>query len=411
MHMQNEHEIMQIVSECIAESLPDAAVMRALRGITPCAGRTILIAVGKAAWRMARAAHEALEGRLDAGFVITKYHHSEGEISGMRIFEAGHPEMDANSVRATEAVLDAVGGLTAADRVLFLLSGGGSALFEKPLVALEELQQINRQLLASGADIVEINTIRKRLSAVKGGRFARLCAPAEVVSIVLSDVVGDRPDMIASGPSTPDTSDSREALEIVQKYHLQLSEQALSLLKQPPIRELPNAVMHVSGGVHQLCASAAAACARRGYSATILTDCLDCEAREAGYFLGSIARSHARDGVRRAFIAGGETIVHLRGQGRGGRNQEIALAAAERIQELSNVRVFSFGSDGTDGPTDAAGGMADGDTCARLRENGISPHAALEDNDAYTALKSCGGLIFTGATGTNVNDVSIVLIG
>lgn len=406
--MDTGAEMKEIINEIIEESLPDAAVLRALSGLEAPRGKTVVVAVGKAAWRMAKAAAGVLA--FDAGFVITKYRHSQGEIAGMRIFEAGHPEMDENGVRATEAVLCVVQGLSADDRVLLLLSGGGSALFEKPLVPLAELQNVNRQLLASGADIVEINTIRKRLSAVKGGRFAQACAPARVVSIILSDVVGDRPDMIASGPACPDRSTAAEALEIVQKYDLKLSERARSLLSAEPVRALENAAVRVTGGVRQLCRSAMDACARRGYRPVLLTDCLGCEAREAGRFLGSIARTHANGGERLAFIAGGETVVHLRGSGRGGRNQELALALGGEIEGLSNVRAFSLGSDGTDGPTDAAGGMVDGGSWARLRAQELSPRTLLDNNDAYTALSACGGLIVTGATGTNVNDVSVVLI-
>lgn len=406
--MDTGAEMKEIINEIIEESLPDAAVLRALSGLEAPRGKTVVVAVGKAAWRMAKAAAGVLA--FDAGFVITKYRHSQGEIAGMRIFEAGHPEMDENGVRATEAVLCVVQGLSADDRVLLLLSGGGSALFEKPLVPLAELQNVNRQLLASGADIVEINTIRKRLSAVKGGRFAQACAPARVVSIILSDVVGDRPDMIASGPACPDRSTAAEALEIVQKYDLKLSERARSLLSAEPVRALENAAVRVTGGVRQLCRSAMDACARRGYRPVLLTDCLGCEAREAGRFLGSIARTHANGGERLAFIAGGETVVHLRGSGRGGRNQELALALGGEIEGLSNVRAFSLGSDGTDGPTDAAGGMVDGGSWARLRAQELSPRTLLDNNDAYTALSACGGLIVIGATGTNVNDVSVVLI-
>ena len=408
--MNSRTEMQEIVGELIRESLPDAAVLRALNALEPPRGKTMVVAVGKAAWRMAKAAADALDRRYAAGFVITKYRHSEGEIPGMRIFEAGHPQMDENGVRATEEVLSAMQGLSADDRVLLLISGGGSALFEKPLVPLAELQDVNRQLLASGADIVEINTIRKRLSAVKGGRFAQACAPATVVSIILSDVVGDRPDLIASGPACPDASTSAEALEIVRKYELRLSERTLGLLSAEPVRALDNAAVQVTGGVRQLCHSAVEACARRGYQPVLLTDCLGCEAREAGRFLGNIARTHANGGERLAFIAGGETVVHLRGSGRGGRNQELALALGGEIEGLHNVCAFSLGSDGTDGPTDAAGGMVDGGSWACLRAQGLSPQALLDNNDAYAALKACDGLIMTGATGTNVNDVSIVLI-
>ena len=390
--------------------MPDEAVRRALAELAPAKGKTVAVAVGKAAWPMAQAAARALAGRLDAGYVITKYGHAQGELPGFQVFEAGHPQMDENGVRATRAVLEAVSALAAEDRVLFLLSGGGSALMEAPLLPFAELRDINAQLLACGADIVEVNTIRKRLSAVKGGKFARACAPAEVVSIILSDVVGDRADMIASGPACPDTSTAREALEIARKYSLRLSGAAWELLRAEPVRELANARAMVTGGVGQLCRAALEECARRGYEAELLTDCLCCEAREAGTFLGCIARAHAGQGRKRAFVAGGETVVYLRGRGRGGRNQEMALAAAQQIAGLKGVAVLALGSDGTDGPTDAAGGVVDGESRALLEAQGLRIPAILDENDAYEGLKACDGLLITGPTGTNVNDVSLVLI-
>lgn len=408
--MTLKEELRQIAAEVIAESLPDAAVRRALGEIPAARGRTIVVSVGKAGWQMAKAASEMLRGAFDAGYVVTKYDHSKGDLEGFRVFEAGHPQMDQNSLDATQAVLDAVSGLTEDDRVLLLLSGGGSALFEKPLIPLEELQDINAQLLACGADIVEMNTIRKRLSAVKGGRFAQACAPAQVLSIILSDVVGDREDMIASGPACADRSTAREAMEIVAKYKLRLSPEALALMQAAPVSELPNARSLVTGGVGQLCEAARAACERRGYAADVLTSCLCCEAREAGTFLGCIAVTHAQEG-RRAYIAGGETVVHLRGRGKGGRNQELALSAAQQIHGLANVAVLSLGSDGTDGPTDAAGGVVDGASRAMLEAKGLKIFDILDENNAYAGLQACDGLLVTGPTGTNVNDVSIVLIG
>lgn len=403
-------EAFAIAREAVAASMPDEAVRRALAELAPAKGKTVAVAVGKAAWPMAQAAARALAGHLDAGYVITKYGHAQGELPGFQVFEAGHPQMDENGVRATRAVLEAVSALAAEDRVLFLLSGGGSALMEAPLLPFAELRDINAQLLACGADIVEVNTIRKRLSAVKGGKFARACAPAEVVSIILSDVVGDRADMIASGPACPDTSTAREALEIARKYSLRLSEAAWELLRAEPVRELANARAMVTGGVGQLCRAALEECARRGYEAELLTDCLCCEAREAGTFLGCVARAHAGEGRKRAFVAGGETVVYLRGRGRGGRNQEMALSAAQQIAGLRGVAVLALGSDGTDGPTDAAGGVVDGESRARLEAQGLRIPAILDENDAYEGLKACDGLLITGPTGTNVNDVSLVLI-
>ena len=397
-----------IWTAAIRSVLPDEAVRRALEHFHP-QGRVFLVAAGKAAWQMAHAALAVL-GRVDGGIVITKYGHVRGPLPGVTCCEAGHPVPDDNSFAATQRALALVSGLRADDTVLFLLSGGGSALFEKPLLPAEELQAITQALLACGADIVEINTIRKRLSAVKGGRFARHCAPAQVFAVVLSDILGDPLDMIASGPAYPDSSSCAQALDIAKRYGLHLSERAWALLAQETPKTLENVETQITGSVRELCAAAAAACEALGYEPMILTDCLCCEAREAGSMLASIARTHARDGKNLAFLMGGETVVHLRGKGLGGRNQEIALSAALGIEGLSNALVFSVGSDGTDGPTDAAGGVVDGQTAKILRERGIDPVQLLNDNDAYHALGAVGGLLKTGATGTNVNDVTVLLL-
>lgn len=395
-----------ITASAIRAVLPDAAVQRALKGVR-FPGRVILVAAGKAAWQMAHAACAALETPVTQGIVITKYGHARGALPRLRIVEAGHPIPDENSFSGTRQAVELVTGLTERDTVLFLLSGGGSALFELPLISGEELQDITAQLMACGADIVEINTVRKRLSAVKGGRFAELCAPARVFSIILSDILGDPVDMIASGPACADRSTCAEAAAIAEKYALRLSMQARALLGQETPKSISNVETHITGSVRELCTAAAESCRALGYTPVILTDCLSCEAREAGRFLGSVARSHA-GGPPTAWIAGGETVVHLTGHGLGGRNQELALAAAEALSG-QNAAVFSVGSDGTDGPTDAAGGYADGDSLNALRAAGLDLHRVLAENDAYHALKAIGGLIVTGPTGTNVNDVAVAL--
>ena len=351
----------QILASSLQAVLPDEAVQRALRDFEPHGGRVLLVAAGKAAWQMAAAAVRTL-GRVDGGVVVTKYHHVKGDIPGVVCCEGGHPVPDEGSFAATQKALELVQDLTAADDVLFLLSGGGSALFEKPLVPGAELQDITGQLLGCGADIVEMNTIRKRLSAVKGGRFARLCAPAQVYSIVLSDILGDPLDMIASGPACPDSSTCADALAIA-------------------------CLLYTSPSPRDLC----------------------CEAREAGSFLASILKSHAGQGRKLAFLAGGETVVHLTGKGLGGRNQELALAAAPGIAGL-DAAVFSVGSDGTDGPTDAAGGYVDGESAVALAAKGLDVFEMLQENDAYHALKAVDGLLVTGPTGTNVNDVAVALL-
>ena len=408
MNLTLRHDADAIVRASIQAVLPDEAIRRALAAFRPGPGRTLLVAAGKAAWQMAKAAVDTL-GQVDGGVVVTKYDHVKGAIPGVDCYEAGHPVPDNGSFFATARALELVQGLTADDTVLFLLSGGGSALFEQPFVSGEELQDITRQLLACGADIVEMNTIRKRLSRVKGGRFAQACAPAKVFAVVLSDILGDPLDMIASGPACPDASTCRQALAIAEKYGLKLSDEARRLLTVETPKTLDNVTTRITGSVRELCAAAAVQCRALGYEPMLLTDQLCCEAREAGSFLASVLRTHAGDGRRLAFLAGGETVVHLTGKGLGGRNQELALAAAPGIAGL-NAAVFSVGSDGTDGPTDAAGGYVDGDTNAALQAAGLDVFAVLKQNDAYHALKAVDGLLVTGPTGTNVNDVAVALL-
>ena len=399
----------QIVAASIRAVQPDDAVARALKGVV-FPGRVVLVAAGKAAWQMAKAARDCLGDRIDSGVVVTKYGHVMGPLGNFDCREAGHPVPDENSFAATQAALDLVSNLTEEDTVLFLLSGGGSALFEKPLVPGAVLQDITGQLLACGADIVEINTIRKRLSAVKGGRFAESCAPAKVFSIVLSDILGDPLDMIASGPAVPDTATCAQAESIAQKYSLHLTEEAKVCLHIETPKQLTNVTTQITGSVRELCAAAAAECKRLGYEPVLLTDQLCCQAKEAGSFLGTVLRTHHSQGRKLAFLAGGETVVQLTGHGKGGRNQELALAAAPALEGLSGVCVFSVGSDGTDGPTDAAGGYVDGQSNGELTAKGLSVFEVLKENDAYHALQSIGGLIITGPTGTNVNDVAVALV-
>lgn len=399
----------RIVEEAIRSALPDEAVKRALTG-RDLPEKITLVAIGKAAWQMARAARELLGSRICRGIVITKYAHAPYPIPGITIYEAGHPVPDENSYRATQAAMDLVAGLTQEDLVLFLISGGGSALFEKPVISEAEMEGITRQLLSCGADITRMNTIRKRLSAVKGGKFAQICAPARVLSIVLSDIIGDPLDMIASGPAYPDSATTEDALGIVEEFGLVLSEEAMAALRIPTPKVLSNVETVITGSVSQLCRSAAESCRQMGIAPIILTDSLGCTAREAGSFLASIARYHRHTDHPVAYILGGETVVKVTGTGKGGRNQELALAAAEGIAGIGNAAVFSVGSDGTDGPTDAAGGYVDGTTRDKLLCQGIRIPEVLRENDAYHALQKVDGLIITGPTGTNVNDLTVLLL-
>lgn len=404
-----------ILDRAIEAVSPEPAVRNFLRSVTP-PRRVTLVAIGKAAWRMAQAALAEWDDAIVQGVVVTKYGHSQGELPGLEVYEAGHPLPDANSLRGAQRALELVDPLGAGDLVLFLVSGGGSALFEAlpEGVTLDDLQAINEQLLRSGANIVEINAIRKRLSLVKGGRFARRAAPARVLTLALSDVLGDRLDTIASGPAYPDATTVETVRAIVDKYRLALSPKLRQLLEQETPKALDNVETHIIGSVRVAVEAAAQAAQERGYRPLILTTTLDCEAREAGRFLAAIARSVRSEqkplAPPCAVLCGGETVVTVVGAGKGGRNQEMALSAAIALAGLPDVVLASVGTDGTDGPTDAAGGIVDGETAARLAAQGVDAQRALADNDAYTALRASGDLLITGPTGTNVNDVTLLLV-
>lgn len=405
-----QKEAGQILSAALKAAMPDTAVKKALESMPDTQGELILVAIGKAAWQMASAAYEVLREKISRGMVITKHGHSMGRIGNLVIREAGHPVPDGDAYAATAEALAMTGGLTERDRVLFLISGGGSALFEKPLLPANEMEELTRALLACGADITEVNTLRKRFSAVKGGKFARHVSPAKVFSVILSDVLGDPIDMIASGPAYPDSAAAADAVAIAKKYALPLSEKAWELLREETPKELPGVETLVTGSVRVLCEAAEEECKALGFETAVLTDTLSCEAKDAGAMFASLAREHSGKG-KKAFIAGGETVVKLTGNGLGGRNQEMALAAAMGMEGLTNVTFFSLGSDGTDGPTDAAGGIVHGRTAEIMRSRGLDPKAVLENNDAFHGLLAAGGLLFTGPTGTNVNDISVLLIG
>ena len=415
MNQELRKDAKQIIDEAIASVQPDAAVRRALSNIV-FSEHVYIVAIGKAGWQMANAAVSYLQEngiRYEKGVVLTKYHHVMGQLPRMLCVEAGHPVPDENSFKGAKEVLSMVKDLTAEDMVLFLVSGGGSALFEKPKISGEELADITEQLLASGADIVEMNTIRKRLSEVKGGRFALACMPAMVEAVVSSDIVGDPMDMIASGPAYPDASTCEDAGKIAKKYKLRLSAAAEKCLADETPKELHNVHTQIIGSVRQLCKAAYKACKELGYEPRILAEDVTAEAREVGWNLAQLClREHDDAGKKKmALIAGGETVVHLRGKGKGGRNQELAFSAMKVIAGQQNMAIFSVGSDGTDGPTDAAGGYVDGDSYEALKNAGLSYEKILQDNDCYHGLQAIEGLVMTGPTGTNVNYFWVALIG
>lgn len=323
---------------------------------------------------MTNSACRALKDNYVGGICITKYDHSQGEIPRIKIYEAGHPTPDESTVLATQAAINYARRLGEDDTVLFLVSGGGSALFECPNCSLEDFIKINDELLASGKNIKEMNSIRKQYSNVKGGKFAEICKPAKVINLILSDVLGDDLKSIASGPTIAEGVDS-----------------------------------YLVGNLSKLIEAAAKACNDLGYRPIIFNDNMTGYAKEEAESFANEAIKYSKSKEKAALISGGETVVKLQGSGKGGRNQEFALACAPLI-EGKNITIFSVGSDGTDGPTDAAGGFASGESMKLYHDAEIDVQAYLDNNDSYHALKATNQLIITGPTGTNVNDIAVALI-
>ena len=399
MNKELRNDVNLIIEQLVKDINPYEKTKECLSKLSFNNGKTILVSIGKAAWIMAKAVCDNIE--VDKGVVITKYKHSKGEIKNVKVFEAGHPVTDENSIKATEYVLETTNNLKENDNVILCISGGGSALFEKPLIPLNELQDINSKLLKSGADINEINTIRKRLSSVKAGRFALHCFPARISSIILSDVVGDDLGTVASGPAFEDKTTSIEAIEIINKYNITISDEIKELLKKETPKKLDNVDSYMIGSVRLLCNSTKTICEKLGYETEIFDrECKDNVVEIAEKFKELLNK----DEHNKAYITGGESVVEVKGTGLGGRNSELALLCSRYIND-DNKCVFTFGSDGTDGPTDAAGGYVDKET-----KELINIEEYLKNSDSYHGLEKTDGLIITGPTGSNVNDVYVVLI-
>lgn len=391
--------------------------------------RIVAVGLGKAGAPMAAAVEEILGDRIEQGVVVTKYGHLQPTRT-IRIHEAGHPMPDDAGIAGAQAVLDQVHGLGSDDLVLVLISGGGSALTPAPVagITLAEKQALTKALLACGADIREMNALRKHISRIKGGQLARAAAPARVFTLILSDIVGDPLDAIASGPTVPDPRTYADALAILDKYRIRqgipssirthLEAGAAGRIPETPKPDDPlfrrvRSVM-VASNIQALEAAKAEA-HRLGFQAMVLSSFIEGETREIARMHAALALEVRASGNPLTppvcLITGGETTVTLKGTGKGGRNQEFALAAALDIAGLPDVVVLSAGTDGTDGPTDAAGALADGDTVSRAIGLGLAPRVALDGNDAYPFFQRLGDLVMTGPTRTNVMDVRLVLVG
>lgn len=411
---------------------PERLVAEALGGepLGGTRGSLILVAVGKAAGAMARGAHAVLGERIARGLVLAPHGAEVSELPGIEVFRGGHPTPDEEGVEGARAVLEAVRAAGPADRILLLLSGGGSALMTLPPddVPLGDLQAVTKRLMAAGAPIEDLNCVRKHLDRLKGGQLAREAAPASVLALILSDVVGDRLDVIASGPVSPDPTTHADALRVLERYSLlaEVPDAVRRRLEAGARGDVPDTpkpgdpafarvTVRVIGNGRLAAEAALAEAKRLGYEAYLLSDALTGEAREVGRSLAEIGR-RVRDSGQplpppAALAAAGETVVTVRGPGQGGRNQELVLSAALELEGAEGILVTSLGTDGIDGPTDAAGAVATWTTVARARAGGLDPRVALERNDSYSFFRALGDLIITGPTGTNVMDVQLVLVG
>ncbi|MBI5100404.1 MAG: glycerate kinase [Nitrospirae bacterium] len=397
----------------------------------------IVIGAGKGTAPMARAVEDTLGDRIDSGLIIVKYGHT-GQLQKIRQIEASHPLPDLAGVRGTAEILELLKKADDRTLVICLLSGGGSALLVSPVegLTLEDKQMTTDLLLKAGATIDDLNTVRKHLSNVKGGKLAEIARPATVATLILSDVIGDRLDVIASGPTVPDNSTFADALRIItsliEKHGLKhaFPERALDYLRAGVNGKIPetpkkgdpcfnNTAAFVVGSLKQAIAAARKTAEIMGFETVVITDKIQGEARKAAIYLADIAKSvknNAKAGKSFCLISGGETIVKVNGAGKGGRNQEMALAFALEIKGVEGVTMLSAGTDGTDGPTDATGAVVDGNTAELANRVGLDPQAYLAENDSYTFFERLDALtgsrhhIKTGPTGTNVMDIQLILV-
>ena len=391
--------------------------------------RILVVGAGKAGAPMAKALEDLLGDRIADGVIVVKEGHGL-PLKHIRIHEAGHPVPDERGVRGAEDILALVNKAGKRDLVLCVISGGGSALLVAPAegVTLADKQEVTRLLLACGADIHEINTVRKHLSRAKGGGLARYAHPATVVSLILSDVVGDDLNVIASGPAVPDTSTFGDTREVFGKYDIwhKLPQSVQTRIRQGlagDIEDTPKAgddvfrrcYSELVGTNIQALIAASKAAQRKGYQSIILSSTVEGEAREVVKMFAAFAKEVRNSAnpiaAPACILCGGETTVTIQGNGKGGRNQEFALASAMIIDGMQNIVVLSGGTDGTDGPTDAAGAIADGRTMARAMAQDLSPLDFLQRNDSYNFFLPLNDLIITGPTRTNVSDVYMVLVG
>ncbi len=419
MEMDARQFLKGLFEAAVAAADPAACVPRHLP--PPTRGRTVVIGAGKAAAAMAHAVEQHWTGEL-SGLVVTRYGHAM-PCRRIEVVEAAHPVPDEAGRAAAARMLAAVQGLTSDDRVLVLVSGGGSALLALPHegITLADKQAVNRALLKSGAGIGEMNCVRKHLSAIKGGRLAAAAYPARVLTLVISDVPGDDPAVVASGPTVPDPTTCADALAVLEKYRIAVPPAVEALLRsgisetpKPDDLRFAHCETRVIATAQASLAAAAAAARAAGVEPLILGDALEGEAREVAKALAGMAKSCARHGAPArppcVLLSGGETTVTVKGRGRGGRNAEFLLALALALDGAAGIHALAGDTDGIDGTEDNAGAVLTDDTLARARAAGIDAKARLADNDGYGFFAALNDLVVSGPTRTNVNDFRAILI-
>jgi glycerate-2-kinase len=384
----------------------------------------LIIGAGKATAPMAQAVENILGDRISKGFIVVKYGHTS-PLKKIKQLEAGHPLPDEAGVKGTEEIIRLVRGADEKTLIICLLSGGGSSLLVSPAdgITLNDKIETTRLLLSAGADIEELNTVRKHLSKIKGGRLSEISYPATLVTLILSDVIGDRLDVIASGPTVPDDTTFKDAMDVIEKYNLldRLPENVIRLLnrglrgeiKDTSKKGFEKSRVFIIGSLKYALTAAREKALSIGYDTEIITSELQGEARDVGRWLAEKAKGLKRS---RCFISGGETTVTVKGKGVGGRNQELALSFALEIEGIEGIMMLSAGTDGTDGPTDSAGAIVDGETVIKAKKLGLDPNAYLKDNDTYNFFKRLDSLsgekhqVIRGPTGTNVMDMQIIIV-
>ena len=396
-----EKEVKEMVNDILKQCSPTVQLRKQIADLSFDNGKLLVISIGKAAWQLASITSKYLNKKIDKGIVLTKYGHAKSSIINFEIYEAAHPITDENSLKATEKIIELVKTAKENDDIIFLISGGGSALLELPLIPLEQFQEINEILLHNAVNIYDINLIRKKLSQVKGGKLAKMCK-GHIHNFILSDVIGNDLSIVASGPTVQSKDDTKRALELNDLYDLNID---VDLLKQP-LPKLGNISSQVIGSNSLLADIAKEKLIELGYDPTIVTTTFTSDVNLLKEKI--LAFTKEKYTTNKAFIFSGEPILTVTGNGKGGRCQHLIASSLNEMAKTKNSTLIAFGSDGTDGPTDAAGGYCTSKMARSALALNIDSY--INNFDSYNLLKQLDMLIFTGPTGTNINDLYILLI-